>query len=282
MIPEPSSAPTLSVSIVLHNSCLEHLRVTLRSLLENLPRLGGVVAAPVSLTILDNCSDPVYQQDLKELLAEMECAQVTGLALNVIHSSENSGFGSGHNRVLIERSERYLLILNPDVELDRDALRKAILFLESDAAVTALNPYCERSDSRREYLCKRYPTLIDLLLRGLPFEGLRRVFHARLARYEYQDTDPGTAAEVELLSGACFLCRQRDFAAVGGFDQRFFMYFEDFDLSKKLGSRGQLLYLPSMKIVHHGGFAATKGLRHIAWFTRSALRFFTIHGWRLF
>lgn len=281
MITEPGSAPTLSVSIVLHNSSLRHLRVTLRSLLESLPRLEGLVSAPVSLTILDNCSEPAYQQALSGLLAELKLAQVFGLTLSVVHSCENGGFGSGHNRVLKDRSERYLLILNPDVELDREALREAVVCLESNVEVVAVNPYCQRSDGSREYLCKRYPTMVDLLLRGLPFAGLRRVFHRRLARYEYHDIDPRAAANVELLSGACLMCRQSDFAAVESFDERFFMYFEDFDLSKRLSPRGQLLFLPSMKIVHHGGFAATKGLRHIAWFTRSALRFFTIHGWRL-
>ncbi|WP_414982014.1 glycosyltransferase [Congregibacter sp.] len=281
MINEASIAPTLSVSIVLHNSSLEQLRVTLQSLFECLRALDGLVSAPVSLTLLDNDSADDYRQEIAILVSQLQAHKDPALSLRFQQSSQNAGFGSGHNQALQGSSDRYLLILNPDVELAADALREALVFLESQPDVVALNPYCERSDGSREYLCKRYPTVFDLMLRGLPFSTLRQKFAGRLARYEYRDLEATGPAEVELLSGACLLCRQSSFAALGRFDERYFMYFEDFDLSMRLASQGQIIYLPTMRIVHHGGFAAQKGLRHILWFGRSAARFFNIHGWRL-
>lgn len=281
MITEASIAPTLSVSIVLHNSSLEQLRITLQSLLACIAELEGLVSEPVSLVLWDNDSTDDYRQEVENLVAQLQGHKSSAWSLRFHQSSHNAGFGSGHNQALRDSSDRYLLILNPDVELAADALREALLFLESQPGVTAVNPRCERSDGSREYLCKRYPTVFDLILRGLPFSGLRERFAARLANYEYRDLDADVAAEVELLSGACLLCRQNGFTAVGRFDERFFMYFEDFDLSLRLASQGQLVYLPTMRIVHHGGFAASKGLRHIFWFARSAARFFGVHGWRL-
>jgi GT2 family glycosyltransferase len=68
--------------------------------------------------------------------------------------------------------------------------------------------------------------------------------------------------------------------AVGGFDERYFLYFEDFDLSLRLGEHGRLVFEPAMRIVHHGGYAARKGLRHVRYFLRSGIRFFNDHGWR--
>jgi GT2 family glycosyltransferase len=65
---------------------------------------------------------------------------------------------------------------------------------------------------------------------------------------------------------------------VGGFDPGFFLYFEDFDLTLRLSKVTTVAYCPRVRIVHHGGRAAAKGLRHIAWFVRSARRFFARHG----
>jgi len=85
---------------------------------------------------------------------------------------------------------------------------------------------------------------------------------------------------VEIASGCCMLVRSSALKAVGGFDQDFFLYFEDFDLSLRLQREGELLFDPAMQAVHHGGYAASKGLAHIRWFVRSGIRFFRLHGWR--
>jgi hypothetical protein len=69
--------------------------------------------------------------------------------------------------------------------------------------------------------------------------------------------------------------------AAGGFDPRYFMYFEDYDLSLRIAAQGTVAYEPAMRIVHHGGEAARKGWRHVGWFVRSAWRFFSRHGWKL-
>jgi GT2 family glycosyltransferase len=71
------------------------------------------------------------------------------------------------------------------------------------------------------------------------------------------------------------------FRRIGGFDPRFFLYFEDYDLSLRVGREAAVAYVPSVRIVHHGGEAARKGRRHVAWFVRSAWRFFATHGWKL-
>ena len=83
-----------------------------------------------------------------------------------------------------------------------------------------------------------------------------------------------------LASGCFMLLRAHSLATVGGFDERYFLYFEDFDLSLRLAQLGEVQYLPEMQIIHHGGYAARKGWRHIAMFLRSGIRFFQDHGWR--
>jgi hypothetical protein len=76
------------------------------------------------------------------------------------------------------------------------------------------------------------------------------------------------------------LLRTAAVQAVGGFDDAFFLYFEDFDLSLRLGRQGRLVFDPAMAIVHHGGYAASKGRHHLKYFIQSGLRFFNRHGWR--
>lgn len=277
--------PTLSVSIVLHESRLSLLEATLESLLvavQPLLDIAGSGGDPrVEITLLDNRSSEIYRAQLTERVAALRSTISAQVDFQLQMHSVNAGFGSGHNAALAGSRGRYCLILNPDVELAPDALTEAIGLLDAETQVVALNPRCERDTGDREYLCKRYPTALDLALRGLPLGELRRFFRARLASYEYRDLASIAAQEVELLSGACLLCRRDAFDACGGFDPRYFMYFEDFDLSLRLARLGELRYLPSMRIVHHGGFAARKGRRHIGWFLRSARRFFRTHGWKL-
>ena len=86
--------------------------------------------------------------------------------------------------------------------------------------------------------------------------------------------------DVPIVSG-CFMFFRRDVLdAVGGFSPDYFLYFEDFDLSLRVSKVARIAYVPAVRIVHHGGDAARKGLKHIWMFTRSAVTFFNTHGWR--
>jgi GT2 family glycosyltransferase len=67
----------------------------------------------------------------------------------------------------------------------------------------------------------------------------------------------------------------------GGFDERFFLYFEDFDLSLRMRKIGRVVFLPTASIIHLGGNSAAKGFHHIRLFVQSALRFFQKHGWKI-
>jgi GT2 family glycosyltransferase len=279
MITEGSAAPTLAVSVVTYRSDLERLAATLRCLAAALAlaRQRGVLAGS-AVVLLDNDSGPAYGEALETLVAEV--AEAFSPPISLLLLQENLGYGSGNNRALAERSSELVLILNPDIELQPEALAAALRVLAAQPAVVAVAPACSGATGHREYLCKRYPAVLDLMLRGAGLAGRDGRFSQRLARYEYRDRDPKLAAPVTLMSGACMLIRRDAFDAVGGFCPLFFMYFEDFDLSLRLAQRGTLHYEPTMRVVHHGGNAARKGLRHVRWFLSSALRFFSRHGWR--
>jgi hypothetical protein len=150
--------------------------------------------------------------------------------------------------------------------------------------VGAVAPAVRNAHGAPEFLCKRYPAVLDLVLRGFAPAFVRRMFRRRLDRYELRDRiDPRSAEPVvgiPLLSGACMLVRRAAIDTTGGFDPKFFLYFEDYDWSVRLNRVTQTAYLPAMRAVHHGGRAARKGWRHVRLFGRSAFRFYGKHGWR--
>jgi GT2 family glycosyltransferase len=201
-----------------------------------------------------------------------------------LHGHANIGYGAAHNLVLHGTGADYHLVLNPDAELAADALVNGIRWLDAHPDVGALAPAVADATGRRQYLCKRYPAVLDLALRGFAPLAVRRLFERRLARYEMRDVvdvdPPRDAIGVPLMSGAFVLARRDAIDRTGGFDPRFFLYFEDFDWSVRLNAVARNAYVPSVNIIHHGGGTAGKGLRHVLWFIGSGFKFYAKHGWR--
>jgi GT2 family glycosyltransferase len=201
--------------------------------------------------------------------------------VEISHGQGNVGYGRANNLVLPKLSSDYHLIMNPDVELEPDAIVAAIAALDADSQLGAVAPSVRGANGEPQHLCKRYPSLWVLFLRGLAPAFVRRRFARALDDYEMRDLAPDRPySPVPLASGCFLLVRTPLFARLGGFDPRFFMYFEDYDLSLRLGAEAKVAYVPQARIVHHGGGASRKGLRHVAWFVRSACRFFHLHGWK--
>ena len=278
MIPEASRTPTLHIAIVVYESDLSRLEGTLKSLdaAAAMAAESGALAS-VALSLVDNGSSHSYRSRLDRLWSEWLESMTAEVRAELISAQDNGGFGTGQNAALLGTSEDHLLILNPDVELETAALANAASALATDPSLIALNPRSIRADDQRQYLSKNYPSLGVLLLRGFGFKDSKAC-----RRYEYRDADASSSFPVTLLSGAFLYCRGDAFRTLHGFDERYFLYFEDFDLSMRLADLGQLRYEPAVEITHHGGDASRKGGRHIRYFVRSAIRFFSTHGWRLF
>ncbi len=270
----------LSVSIVLHNSSQELLQRALQSL----HRSAGVAQQAgclgrVSVDVVDNSADPAYQQQIVGALVAMP--QCDFFRVNYSAQPLNRGFGPGHNSVIESLDSDFHLVLNPDAELADDTLRVGLSCMAGDDSIALLSRRVLGGEGDQEFLCKRYPSGLALLLRGFAPGFARRWFRKRLDRYEMRDVCSGDRqADVVLASGCFMLVRSAALRAVGGFNDKYFLYFEDFDLSLRLGSQGRLVFNPAMQIVHHGGYAASKGWRHVKYFMKSGITFFNQHGWR--
>lgn len=275
---------TLTVSIVTYRPDLVLLDRTLRTLAVSLvaAREQELMRA-ANVVLIDNTGTRASAAAVIRVARDIfHNADVT---MNYLHGHANIGYGAAHNLVMHGGNTHYHLVLNPDVELAPDALPIAFRFLGEHAEIGALAPASRRVDGTREYVCKRYPTVFDLALRGFAPRALRQLFRKRLDLYEMRDLVDRVAADetispIPAMSGSFMFVRRKAIEATGGFDPRFFLYFEDFDWSVRLNRVTRSVYVPAVKIVHHGGGAAKKAPRHIGYFVRSAARFFNKHGWK--
>jgi hypothetical protein len=278
---EPLIPPvTLSVSLVLFHSDIERFAQTVRSLAAAATcaqKVGRL--KQVSLVVLDNSTDPAYAESARQALA-MAVEGNSAISSRYVVAPANTGYGGGHNLAAHEASSDLHLVLNPDVDLAEQALAQGVEEL-LDPTVVLVAPRVAADDGAPEFLCRRYPSVLVLLLRAFAPAFVRRQFVSRLERYEMRDVCSGTdRADIVLASGCFMLLRSAAFRAVGGFDERYFLYFEDYDLSMRLAGQGALRFQPAMAIIHHGGYAASKGWRHIGLFIRSGYRFFSQYGWQ--
>ena len=192
------------------------------------------------------------------------------------------GYGRGHNGPLMTSDAEYHLVLNPDVRLDRDALLAAIRFLDDTPDVGLIAPQVRGADGEQQFLCRAYPTVLVLFLRGFAPARLRRLFRRYMDAHELRHRIADRVERgVPLISGCFMFGRRALLQQVGGFSPDYFVYFEDSDLSLAMRRVSDTAYVPSVRIVHHGGGAARKGLRHVHLFVRGAVTFFRRNGWRL-
>ncbi|MDR5772361.1 MULTISPECIES: glycosyltransferase family 2 protein [unclassified Caballeronia] len=267
--------PTFSASIVTYRPNHELLGRTLRTLSIALQRLGAPPRLRTSLYLIDNGGP----QDKIEL---SEAAAVTHVETIFLSDQGNVGYGRGHNLAIERATSRYHLILNPDIELDPEALVRALAFLEAHPEAGLVSPMIIDDTGHQQFLCRRFPTVLDLFVRGFLPARLRAPFENRLARYEMRDVinDEDILWDPPIVSGCFMLFRTEVLKKLGGFDPRYFLYFEDYDLSLRTHEIARVAYVPSVRVLHHGGDAARKGFKHIKLFVTSACRFFNRFGWR--
>jgi GT2 family glycosyltransferase len=274
--------PTLSVSIVTYHPDFALLQDVLARLATavSVAREAGVLEE-ATLVVADNSLDESAVATIRHLAAQPGGSRWD--QTQVVVPTRNVGYGAGHNRAF-ERCppSDYHLVLNPDVLLAPTALLEALGHMERDPQAGLLAPAVQGPGDELSHLCKRYPSVADLLVRGFAPDRLRGAFRGRLARYEMHELSLREPSRGIPIASGCFMFLRADlFRGLGGFCERYFLYFEDFDLSMRARRRADIVIVPSVRIQHLGGEAARKGMAHVGMFLRSGLRFFSEHGWRL-
>ena len=206
--------------------------------------------------------------------------------------AENLGYGRAVNRAVavLQQAETasgitmppYLGALNTDLQWQEGTMETALAWLDHHADVVLAVPQLLDSRGVVQRLCKRHPTVLGLLSRRF---WPQRIKPGCLRRYDswyvMADHNYQMTFDVPYLSGCCMLMRTAAFLDAGGFDERFFLYLEDADLTRTLASRGRCVHLPVVAVTHDWG----RGNHRSRWLTlvnlQSAWVYFCKWGLRL-
>ena len=198
----------------------------------------------------------------------------------VDNTVDNVGFGPGHNKVIrqaMEKGAKYHFIINPDIFFEQGTLRRIVAFMDANPNVGLAMPKTVNVDGSVQYNCKLVPSPMDLIgRRFLPKSWMRRrndFFMMKWADYE-------KTMEVPYLCG-CFMCFRIDaLKDVGLFDERFFMYPEDIDITRRMWSGGwHPTYFAGATVTHAHEAASYKSLKMLRIHMWNMIKYFNKWGW---
>lgn len=178
---------------------------------------------------------------------------------------ENIGFGAAHNKILGAGIGKYHFVVNPDITVSDDVLSGMVDFMEENPDVSMLIPTVLNSDGSVQYLPKEIPTFKNIFL--------GRIFSSVRDEYVWKDKKIDAVTDVGFCTGCFFCIRGEVFEAMGGFDERYFMYLEDADLTLRAKKFGRTVIAPQFSVTHRWERASSKKIKFLLIHTVSALKF---------
>lgn len=250
----PERDPLVSVLIVSYN-----VREYLLQCVEAVYANGEV---PLEVVVVDNASKDGSADALAERFPQT----------HLVRMRKNVGFGKANNAGLEHCRGRFVLLLNPDVEVSEHCIGALADFLLVRPDVGAVGPRLLRPDGRLDQACRRgFPTPSTAFYR---VSGLSRVFpHSRaFNRYNMGHLPVDRAHEIDSGTAACLMLRKVAVDRIGLFDPAFFMYGEDLDLCYRLKQHGwKVYYLPAAEAVHVKGASTRQATARMLYEFHSAM-----------
>tara|TARA_B100000674_G_C37896656_1_gene941653 strand:- start:566 stop:1456 length:891 start_codon:yes stop_codon:yes gene_type:complete len=197
---------------------------------------------------------------------------------------ENKGYGRAVNQTVREmgRLPKYLAIMNTDVEWDEGTLEKIINWMERNKETVLSVPQIENYQGEIQKLCKRDPTVLALLSRRfIPTRVKPKWLKDYDRLYTMEEKNYGDCFECQYLSGCFMIARTDSFTRVGGFDERYFLYLEDADLTREMRAIGSCVHLPMFSIRHGWGKGNYRSTKLAMVNIISAWKYFQKWGWKL-
>lgn len=200
--------------------------------------------------------------------------------IRYIHN-KNLGYGISHNialREAIDNGSQFHLILNPDIRFSPDTISILLSYIKKHADVVYILPKVIYPDGTIQYLCKLLPTPFDLIIRR--FVPNNKFTQKLNEKYELRISDYNKIINPPCLSGCfMFLCMNAIKENNIFFDERFFMYCEDFDFIRRLHRVGKTVYYPDVSIIHDHAKESYKSKKMLFEHIKSAIKYFNKWGW---
>lgn len=189
---------------------------------------------------------------------------------NVTHIKNRHvrGFGGNHNAALLSSKTKYVCVGNPDLRLLYDPFPELMKCMADDDDVGVVAPLIVNSAGELEDNIRKFPTPLSVVKKFLKKDD---------SSYKITNND---AFEVDWAAGMFLFFRTDAFRAVGGFDDDYFMYYEDVDICARLWQAGwKVAVCPSVKVVHDAQRTSHQKFRYLYWHLSSMIRFFSKHIW---
>lgn len=275
----------LTASIVIYNTKRDELKKAMKSFFNT--------NLNVKLYISDNSPKNDLELELPKILEECE---LKNKKIEYIFNNKNGGYGWGHNKIIKKLSlenkntfenlqnnnlkqyiSKYHLILNPDIYFNSGVLEKLFEYMEENKDVGQIMPMVKYPDGEIQYLCKERPKPINLIFRR--FIPLKKIREKLDYKYEMRWSGYDKIMEVPILSGCFMFLRTENLVQLGGFDERYFMYMEDFDLSRRMNDMCKTIFYPYVEIVHNHAKESYKNRKMTIIHIKSAIKYFNKWGW---
>ncbi|MBR2631589.1 MAG: glycosyltransferase family 2 protein [Bacteroidaceae bacterium] len=193
--------------------------------------------------------------------------------------SENVGYGAGHNQALrkiVDTDAKYHLVLNSDVYFEPVVLEHLVGYMDKHEDVAQVQPNVVYPNGEIQYTCRLLPTPVDLIFRRfLP----KKMGESMNRRYTLEFWNHKTEANIPYHQGSFMFFRVKCFKKVGLFDERFFMYPEDIDITRRMHKYYKTLYWPEVSIVHAHRAASYKSKKMLAIHIVNMIKYFNKWGW---
>jgi len=251
----------ISASIVLYKNDLKVLLNLLKSI--------KATNVHIRLYLIDNSPTPEF----KDIINYIE-------NIIYIHNPSNPGFGVAHNTAIskaISMGSEYHFIINPDIYFDNDVITPMINYMQKHEDVGMMMPEVLFSDGSIQFLPKLLPRPFWIIKRKLKMP--RKSYDTFINKYELREMPKDRIYNAPILSGCFTLLNLRAIEDVGGYDDKYFMYFEDFDLSRRMHQKYKTIYFPNVSVYHGYASGANKSFKLFKIFIVSAITYFNKWGW---
>lgn len=189
--------------------------------------------------------------------------------ITIIKNKQNLGFGKANNQGIRIAKGKYILLLNPDINLKKDTIKKTINFMEKSRNVKIAGCKLLNEDGSLQYSCRTFPTPLIFLARNTP---LKLLFKQLLFKHDMCDYDHETTRKVDWISGAFMMLRDKYY-----FNESFFLYLEDVDLCRRVGN---VYYFPEAEAIHVGSYGSSKNFKLFLIHLKSIFYYFRKHGFK--
>ncbi|MBI4975223.1 glycosyltransferase family 2 protein [Candidatus Peregrinibacteria bacterium] len=171
--------------------------------------------------------------------------------IKLVLPGKNLGYGGGHNLAAKQSKGKYILILNTDITVEPDTLQKLVDYLDEHNDTGMVGSKLLYHNGEVQKSCRRYFKFFDLFIKRTFLKKIPP-FKKRYENYIMEDFDHNKTQEVDLITGAFMMMPRKVFDEVGGFDERYFLFMEDFDLCRKTHNAGyKVVYYPEASSTHY-------------------------------